>query len=133
MYAMYVTFTVESAPLLSEPVHKSDFSEHVKVMHKERDSGFEREYQVCMQLCFNLVSHVSTYISMHPHMNLYLFAYIINFCQTIDSIPDGVMDIAKAHRPKNRYLNIHTCESVYAVVYIVATNWLRSVRPLLAG
>ena len=67
---LLVTFTVESAPLLSEPVHKSGFSEHVKAMHKERESGFEREYQVCMPVCFNLVSHESTYISMHPHMNL---------------------------------------------------------------
>ena len=81
----------------------------------------------------SLVSHESTYISMHPHMNLYLFGYIITFCQTIDSIPDGVMDIAKAHRPKNRYLNIHTCESVYAVVCTLATNWLRSVQLSLAG
>ena len=48
---LLVTFTVESAPLPSEPVHKSDFSEHVKAMHKERDSGFEREYQVCKPVC----------------------------------------------------------------------------------
>ena len=129
----FVTFTAESAPLPSEPVHKSDFSEHVKTMHKERDSGFEREYQVCMSVCFILVSHESTYISMHPHMNLYFCGYNITFCQTIDSIPDGVMDIAKAHRPKNRYLNIHTCESVYAVVCTLATNWLRSVQLSLAG
>ena len=48
---LLVTFIVESVPLPSEPVHKSDFSEHVKAMHKERDSGFEREYQVCMPVC----------------------------------------------------------------------------------
>ena len=55
---LLVTFTVESAPFLSEPVHKSDFSEHVKAMHKERDSGFEREYQVCL------------YATMDPHMSV---------------------------------------------------------------
>ena len=77
----FVTFTAESAPLPSEPVHKSDFSEHVKAMHKERDSGFEREYQVCMPVCnvLNLVSYESAYISMHPHMDLYLFNYNITF------------------------------------------------------
>ena len=48
---LFVTFTAESAPLPSEPVHKSDFSKHVKAMHKERDSGFEREYMVCMSVC----------------------------------------------------------------------------------
>ena len=48
---LFVTLYVESALLLSELVHKSDFSEHVKAMHKERDSGFEREYQVCMPVC----------------------------------------------------------------------------------
>ena len=77
---LFVTFTVESATLPSEPVHKSDFSEHVKAMHKERDSGFEREYQVCMSAC-NYASfwcHMSplTYISMHSHMNLYLFGFL---------------------------------------------------------
>ena len=78
---LFVTFTAESAPLPSEPVHKSDFSEHVKTMHKERDSGFEKEYQVCLSVCnyAQLVSYETTYISMHPHMNLYLFGYIISF------------------------------------------------------
>ena len=75
---LFVTVTVESAPLLSEPVHNSDFSEHVKAMHKERDSGFEREYQVCMPVCkCAQLLHESTHISMHPHMNLYLFGYNI--------------------------------------------------------
>ena len=81
----------------------------------------------------SLVSYESTYISMHSHMNLYLFGYNITFGQTIDSIPDGAMDIAKAHRPKNRYLNIHTCESVHAVVCTLATNWFGSVQLLCAG
>ena len=31
--------------------------------------------------------------------------------QTIATVPDGLMDIAKANSAKNRYLNIHTCES----------------------
>ena len=41
------------------------FSEHVKVMHKERDSGFEREYMVCacMQLCVQFAEkHICQYI-----------------------------------------------------------------------
>ena len=29
-----------------EPIPQSSFSVHVKAMHMERDSGFEREYQV---------------------------------------------------------------------------------------
>ena len=74
---LFVAFTVESSPLLYEPVHKSDFSEHVKAMHKERDSGFEREYQVCLYATmFSLISHNSAYISMHPNMNLYLFGFL---------------------------------------------------------
>ena len=36
--------------------------------------------------------------------------------QTIENVPDGVMDIAKGHRSKNRYLNIHTCGSSNSVV-----------------
>ncbi len=31
--------------------------------------------------------------------------------QTIATIPDGLMDIAKANSSKNRYRHIHTCES----------------------
>ena len=37
--------------------------------------------------------------------------------QTIATIPDGLMDIAKANSAKNRYHNIHTCESEDAEVY----------------
>ena len=44
------------------------------------------------------------------------------FLQTIENVPDGVMDIAKAHRSKNRYLNIHTCESGNSVVCRAAIN-----------
>ena len=36
--------------------------------------------------------------------------------QTIEKIPDGLMDIAKANLAKNRYHNIHTCESENAKV-----------------
>ena len=62
----FCTLTVESAPLPSEPVHKSDFSEHVKAMHKERGSGFEREYQVCMHA--TMLSHL--YINASTHKPL---------------------------------------------------------------
>ena len=30
--------------------------------------------------------------------------------QTIETVPIGIMDIAKANSTKNRYLNIHTCK-----------------------
>ena len=43
---MYSPAIAESASQLSRVVPKSHFSEHVKAMHKERDSGFEREYLV---------------------------------------------------------------------------------------
>ena len=39
------------------------------------------------------------------------------FLQTIATIPDDLMDIAKANSPRNRYHNIHTCESENAKVY----------------
>ena len=32
-------------------------------------------------------------------------------------MPDGLMDTAKANSAKNRYHNIHTCESENAKVY----------------
>ena len=40
--------------------------------------------------------------------------YIHNYCffQTIQNDPNGVEDIAKAHKKKNRYLNIHTCKGL---------------------
>ena len=37
--------------------------------------------------------------------------------QTIATVPDGLMDTAKANSAKNRYQNIHTCESENAEVY----------------
>ena len=43
-----VTVYLECASKLYQPVPKYQFSEHVKAMHKERDSGFEREYKVCL-------------------------------------------------------------------------------------
>ena len=46
VYVMYSPAVAESASQLSRVVPKSHFSEHVKAMHKERDSGFEREYLV---------------------------------------------------------------------------------------
>ena len=46
VYVMYSPAVAESASQPSRVVPKSHFSEHVKAMHKERDSGFEREYLV---------------------------------------------------------------------------------------
>ena len=45
-YLLYSPAIAESASQPSRVVHKSHFSEHVKAMHKERDSGFEQEYLV---------------------------------------------------------------------------------------
>ena len=103
-------------------VPKSHFSEHVKAMHKDRDSGFEREYLVC--LCANVLSLMSceppNYISILPLLSSVIKRSLL--LQTIENVPDGVMDIAKAHRSKNRYLNIHTCELCNPVVCRAATN-----------
>ena len=41
---------------------------------------------------------------------------LIPLLQTIETIPDGLMDIAKANSAKNRYHNIYTCEAENAVV-----------------
>ena len=43
---MYSPALAESASQPSRVVPKSHFSEHVKAMHKERDSGFKQEYLV---------------------------------------------------------------------------------------
>ena len=43
---MYFPAIAESASQPSRVVPKSHFSEHVKAMHKEKDSEFEREYLV---------------------------------------------------------------------------------------
>ena len=45
------SITAEAPSDPSQAVPKSHFSEHVKAMHKERDSGFEKEYMVCMHTC----------------------------------------------------------------------------------
>ena len=45
------SITAEAPSHQSRPVPKSDFSEHVKAMHKERDSGFEKVYMVCLYKC----------------------------------------------------------------------------------
>ena len=43
---------------------------------------------------------------------------LIPLLQTIETIPDGLMDIAKANSAKNRYHNIYTCEAENALVCI---------------
>ena len=43
---MYSPALAESASQPSRVVPKSHFSEHVKAMHKERDSEFKQEYLV---------------------------------------------------------------------------------------
>ena len=51
---LYFPAVAEATSQPSQAVPKCRFSEHVKAMHKERDSGFEREYQVCLciyELC----------------------------------------------------------------------------------
>ena len=53
-------------------------------------------------------AHVTLATQFGNNMNILL--------QSIENVPDGAMGIAKAHRPKNRYLNIHTCESCNAVL-----------------
>ena len=45
------SITAEAPSHQSRPVPKSDFSEHVKAMHQERDSGFEKVYMVCLYKC----------------------------------------------------------------------------------
>jgi netrin-G3 ligand len=67
---------------LGAPVSKADFPAHVLMMHKERDSGFEKEYL------------------------------------SITNDPNGVEDIAKANRVKNRYLNIHTYDHSRVVLSV---------------
>ena len=47
-YVLYSPAVAESTSQPSQAVPKSQFSEHVKAMHKERDSGFEIEYKVYM-------------------------------------------------------------------------------------
>ena len=44
----------------------------------------------------------------------------INLLQTIETVPIGIMDIAKANSTKNRYLNIHTCK--WQLAHTVATT-----------
>ena len=44
---LYSSAVAESTSQPSQAVPKCRFSEHVKAMHKERDSGFEMEYKVC--------------------------------------------------------------------------------------
>ena len=47
-----------------------------------------------------------------PHVTVKYCAHtLIPLLQTIATIPDGLMDIAKANSSKNRYHNIYTCES----------------------
>ena len=56
-----------------------------------------------------------------PHVTVKfcaLMSILIPLLQTIETIPDGLMDIAKANSGKNRYHNIYTCESENAVVCI---------------
>ena len=58
--------------------------------------------------------------------------------QTIATVPDGVMDTAKANQAKNRYLNIHTCESENAEVdmlytYMTDTTRIYNADTKLAG
>ena len=52
-----------------------------------------------------------------PHVTVKFCAHtLIPLLQTIATIPDGAIDIAKANSAKNRYHNIYTCESENAVV-----------------
>ena len=55
VYNIYIIYPVHSPSTVPphivavgslEPIPQSSFSVHVKAMHMERDSGFEREYQV---------------------------------------------------------------------------------------
>ena len=54
---MYSSAAAESAPQAFQAVPKSQFSEHVKAMHKERDSGFEKEYQVCLYTTIRMCTY----------------------------------------------------------------------------
>ena len=120
-WVLYSPATIaDSSSQASHAVMKHHFSEHVKAMHEKKDYGFEKEFQVC--LCTTTdVTRVSyepfkfyqfNPFKLHPH------AWVL-ILQTIATVPDGVMDTAKANSAKNRYLNIHTCESENAKVYVL--------------
>ena len=66
----FESFSVEFFPFfvantsLGAPVSKADFPAHVMMMHKERDSGFEKEYLVCV-LAHMHTTHTMQCAHMH--------------------------------------------------------------------
>ena len=63
-------------------------------------------WYACINVCSRSVSQQATKFHQHVlnfHINVLL--------QTMATVPDGVRDIAIANSSKNRYQNIHTCES----------------------
>ncbi len=100
----------DSSSQPSHVVKKRHFSEHVKAMHEKRDCGFEKEFQVCLTCHMNPLNSTNLTFLSSIHVSPFIL-------QTIATIPDGLMDIAKANSSKNRYHNIHTCESENAKVY----------------
>ena len=82
-----------------KPVEMSQFSEHVRHMHQDRDKGFEIEYQVSLLPCLH---------SLLP----YIMLCAVSLCQSLSSDPLASSDKAKepANKTKNRFANIFPCK-----------------------